>query len=128
MRITRSAPRLAPSPLCHQPIGPDRASPPRYPVRVLSGVVPVTALTRCAVALATLPLIASHHPDAVVVWFDAHADINTLPGYVQRIVGSTQTISRRGCSDLHVIIRSGSLPGAWATGSLRCVTAPAIQT
>lgn len=39
--------------------------------------VPVTALSRCAVALATLPVVAKHRPDAVVVWFDAHADLNT---------------------------------------------------
>jgi arginase family enzyme len=39
--------------------------------------VPVTALSRCAVALATLPIVAKHRPDAVVVWFDAHADLNT---------------------------------------------------
>lgn len=42
-----------------------------------NGDVPVTALTRCAVALATLPVVAKHRPDAVVVWFDAHADFNT---------------------------------------------------
>lgn len=41
------------------------------------GHLPVTALTRCAVALATLPVVAKHRPDAVVVWFDAHADLNT---------------------------------------------------
>lgn len=40
-------------------------------------LTPVTALGRCAVALATLPAVAQHHPDAVVIWFDAHADINT---------------------------------------------------
>ncbi|CAN7617401.1 arginase family protein [Agrobacterium tumefaciens] len=46
--------------------------------RVLSnGHLPVTALTRCAVALATLPVVAKYRPDAVVVWFDAHADLNT---------------------------------------------------
>ena len=38
---------------------------------------PVTASSRCAVALATLPVVAAHRPDAVVVWFDAHADLNT---------------------------------------------------
>ncbi|MDF2994241.1 arginase family protein [Microbacterium sp. NPDC086615] len=43
------------------------------------GAVPVTALSRCAVALATLPVVARHRPDAVVVWFDAHADLHT-PG------------------------------------------------
>lgn len=42
-----------------------------------AGRIPVTASSRCAVALATLPVVAAHRPDAVVVWFDAHADLNT---------------------------------------------------
>jgi arginase len=41
------------------------------------GARPVSALTRCAVALATLPVVVRHRPDACVVWFDAHADLNT---------------------------------------------------
>jgi arginase len=41
-----------------------------------AGLVPVTAMTRCAVALATQPRVMEHHPDAVVVWLDAHGDIN----------------------------------------------------
>ena len=41
------------------------------------GNIPVAALPRCAASLATLPTIAKHHPDALVVWFDAHADLNT---------------------------------------------------
>jgi arginase len=41
------------------------------------GLLPVAASSRCAVALATLPVVARHRPDAVVVWFDAHADLNT---------------------------------------------------
>lgn len=46
--------------------------------RILAhGQVPVTALSRCPVALATLPVVAQRHPDAVVVWFDAHPDLNT---------------------------------------------------
>ncbi|MFI7429295.1 arginase family protein [Micromonospora sp. NPDC049836] len=49
----------------------------RYDRLLDEGLVPVTALSRCAVALATLPVLARHHPDTVVVWFDAHADINT---------------------------------------------------
>jgi len=40
---------------------------------------PISAITRCAVALATLPVVVRHHPSACVVWFDAHADLNT-PG------------------------------------------------
>ena len=43
------------------------------------GRVPVTAMTRCAVALATQPVVLRHRPDAVVVWLDAHGDVN-VPG------------------------------------------------
>jgi len=42
-----------------------------------AGQTSVTVLNRCAAAIATLPVIAKHHPDAVIVWFDAHADLNT---------------------------------------------------
>ena len=49
----------------------------RYDTVYTAGQTPVTALTRCAVALATLPVVARFHPDALVVWFDAHGDINT---------------------------------------------------
>lgn len=42
-----------------------------------SGARPLSAISRCAVALATLPIIARHRPDAVVVWFDSHGDLNT---------------------------------------------------
>jgi arginase family enzyme len=42
-----------------------------------AGAVPVTALSRCTVALATLPVVARHRQDACIVWFDAHADLNT---------------------------------------------------
>lgn len=48
-----------------------------YQTLFARGAVPVTALGRCAVALATLPVVTRHRPDAVVVWFDAHADLNT---------------------------------------------------
>ena len=41
------------------------------------GRLPVTALGRCAAALATLPVVARHDPAAAVVWLDAHADLNT---------------------------------------------------
>ncbi|NPC42420.1 arginase family protein [Nocardioides sp. zg-1230] len=42
-----------------------------------AGLIPLTASSRCAVALATLPVVTAHRPDAVIVWFDAHADLNT---------------------------------------------------
>lgn len=54
-----------------------RAMAERYHRIFSAGLVPVTALSRCAVALATLPVVVAHRPDAMVVWFDAHADLNT---------------------------------------------------
>lgn len=42
-----------------------------------AGRVPITTFGRCACGLATLPVLAEHHPDAVVVYFDAHGDLNT---------------------------------------------------
>lgn len=37
----------------------------------------ISATSRCAASIATLPMVALHHPEACVVWFDAHADLNT---------------------------------------------------
>jgi arginase family enzyme len=39
--------------------------------------VPITTFARCACGLATLPVVARHRPDAIVVYFDAHGDVNT---------------------------------------------------
>ena len=36
----------------------------------------ITAMGRCAAGLATIPVVAERHPDACVVWFDAHGDSN----------------------------------------------------
>ncbi len=36
----------------------------------------ITAMGRCAAALATIPVVAECYPDACVVWFDAHGDSN----------------------------------------------------
>lgn len=50
------------------------------------GAISVAATGRCAVSLATLPMVARHHPKACILWFDAHADLNTpeasLSGYL----------------------------------------------
>jgi len=54
-----------------------RAMAARYEAIFAAGQAPVTALSRCTVALATVPVVARNHPDAVVVWLDAHADLNT---------------------------------------------------
>lgn len=42
-----------------------------------SKAVSIAATSRCAVSLATLPVIAKHNPDVCIVWFDSHADLNT---------------------------------------------------
>lgn len=39
--------------------------------------VPLLALSRCAAALATLPVVTRHRPDACIIWLDAHGDLNT---------------------------------------------------
>ena len=56
---------------------------------------PLTALGRCAAALATLPAVAKAHPDAAILWFDAHGDLNTpetsTSGYLGGMVLSGAT-------------------------------------
>ncbi|WP_437888432.1 arginase family protein [Phytobacter sp. V91] len=37
----------------------------------------LAATSRCAVSLATLPAVVKHRPDACILWFDSHADLNT---------------------------------------------------
>lgn len=41
------------------------------------GAVPLLATNTCAASLGTLPTVAARHPDAVVLWIDAHGDFNT---------------------------------------------------
>jgi arginase len=54
-----------------------RALAARCDAILQQAMVPLTVLTRCAAALATLPVVARHRPDALVVWLDAHGDLNT---------------------------------------------------
>lgn len=58
-----------------------------------AGRTPVTAINRCAAAIATLPIVARYRPDAVIVWFDGHADLNipsnTETGYLGGIAFSS---------------------------------------
>lgn len=42
-----------------------------------SSSLTVTATSRCAASLATLPVVVRAHPDVAVVWLDAHPDMNT---------------------------------------------------
>lgn len=61
----------------------------------------IAATSRCAVSLATLPIIAQHYPEACIVWFDAHADLNTPDSSLSGYLGG--------------LALSGPL-GLWATG------------
>lgn len=40
------------------------------------GKVSLIAQGRCAASIAALPVVLRHHPDALIVWFDAHGDCN----------------------------------------------------
>ncbi|WP_136032392.1 arginase family protein [Microbacterium sp. PF5] len=44
---------------------------------ISSGATPLLVTNTCAASLGTLPAVAEHHPDAVVLWIDAHGDFNT---------------------------------------------------
>ena len=44
-----------------------------------AGERPLLTMGRCAASIATLPLIGKYHPNAAIVWFDAHGDCNA-PG------------------------------------------------
>ncbi|WP_299257740.1 arginase family protein [uncultured Kushneria sp.] len=59
-------------------ITPDFVSMGRYLEKIMSaGKRPVLTMSRCAGGLATLPVVARYHPQACIVWFDAHGDLNT---------------------------------------------------
>jgi len=39
--------------------------------------LPILITPRCATAIASLPVIISRHPDVIILYFDAHGDLNT---------------------------------------------------
>jgi arginase len=43
----------------------------------VAGRVPILLAPECSIAVATLPVLARHHPGASVLWLDAHADFHT---------------------------------------------------
>jgi arginase len=47
----------------------------------------ICTMPRCAAALATLPMVAKHHPDVCVIWFDSHADLNTPESTISGYLG-----------------------------------------
>jgi arginase len=89
----------------------------RYQDIYAAGQTPVTALTRCAVALATLPVVARHHPDALVVWFDAHGDINTPESSATGFIGGLALSGPMGLWDSG--LGSGIAPANVVLGGAR---------
>jgi arginase len=73
----------------------------RYEKLLTGQQVPLTVMGRCASALATLPAVARHWPEACIVWFDAHADSNTPTSVAIPYIGG--------------MVISGAA-GMWATG------------
>jgi len=50
----------------------------RIVVEGLSETTPsILLMARCATAIATIPQVLTRYPDATVLWFDAHGDLNT---------------------------------------------------
>jgi arginase len=88
-----------------------------YEAIYAAGQTPVTALTRCAVALATLPVVARHHPDALVVWFDAHGDINTPESSTTGYLGGLALSGPMGWWDSG--LGAGIAPGNVVLGGAR---------
>lgn len=64
-----------------------------------TGQRPVTILPLCAGALATLPVIAKHHPDACLLWLDAHGDLNTPTGSESGYLGGMVVAAAAGLWD-----------------------------
>lgn len=71
----------------------------RYDEILGAGRSPVTPFSRCPTALASLPAVARHRPDAVVLWFDAHPDLNTPAGSATGYFGGLALASPLGLWD-----------------------------
>ena len=77
---------------------------------------PVMVANTCPASIATLPVVAEKHPDAVVLWVDAHGDFNipdtTDSGYLGGMVlaaacGLWQSGHGAGLNPDHVIVLGG---------------------
>jgi arginase len=60
---------------------------------------PITVLNRCAAAIATIPIIATHFPEVCVLWFDAHADLNTPESTTSGYLGGLALSASAGLWD-----------------------------
>jgi arginase family enzyme len=60
---------------------------------------PIVVSAECSVATGTLPWLAEHHPDARVLWLDAHADFNTPDTSPSGYVGGMPVAAATGQFD-----------------------------
>ncbi len=67
--------------------------------QLLAGSVPVTVLNRCAAGIATIPRVVGHCSDVCVVWFDAHADLNTPTSSTSGYLGGLALSASAGLWD-----------------------------
>ncbi len=54
---------------------------------LLGNKFPILCLGECATSLGTIPVVHRLHPDARIVWFDAHGDFNTPETTTTRYLG-----------------------------------------
>lgn len=71
----------------------------RFDEILAAGCFPVSALPRCAAAIATIPAIVRHYPDTRIVWFDAHADLNTPSSSASGYLGGMALAAAAGLWD-----------------------------
>jgi arginase family enzyme len=64
-----------------------------------AGKVPILLAGTCSICLTTLPVVARHHPDALVLWLDAHADFNTPDTSPSQFLGGMCLASACGVWD-----------------------------
>ena len=51
------------------------------------GNYPVLVTSDCSVCLTTLPAVVRHHPEATILWLDAHGDFNTPDTTISGFLG-----------------------------------------
>ena len=59
----------------------------------------IVTMGRCAAGLASIPVVAQRHPDACVVWFDAHGDSNLPSSNAVPYLGGMVITGAAGCWD-----------------------------
>ncbi len=63
------------------------------------GAVSIAATSRCVVSLATLPVVVKYRPEACIVWFDAHGDLNTPEASTTGFLGGLVVAAALGLWD-----------------------------